>query len=167
MSQIKKMSLSAIKPYWRNPKNSGNVQNVKELIEEMGYTNFIVVDKEMTIIAGHSRYKALMELGYKNIQVIVADISENLAKEYRIIDNKIAEKNAWDEDLLLKEIAEIDQTGQIAELFPDLVLTEEKPKEVFEELKEISAKAIKAKREQETASIICPHCYAEFDATQS
>jgi ParB-like chromosome segregation protein Spo0J len=97
-----------IKPYWRNPReNHEAVQKVKQSIAAYGYNQLIGVDKKHVIIAGHTRYLALRELGWTQIPVQVLDLTERQARAYRIIDNKTAEFAKWDSDLLLAELKEL------------------------------------------------------------
>jgi hypothetical protein len=112
--------MDEIKPYWRNPRiNDNAVGSVKKSIEKFGYRNLIVVDPEHVIIVGHTRYKALKELGYAEAHVIVADLDSKAAREYRIIDNKTSEKAAWDHELLIPEIRSVDLSSFIVD-FPEL-----------------------------------------------
>lgn len=119
--EIKKVHIDKIRPYWRNPrKDKGAVEAVKESIRKYGYNQPIVVDKDYVIIAGHTRYKALRQLGYKEIIVIVADnLDEDKAKQYRIADNKTAEFSDWDDDLLGFELREIFDIENMKAFFDD------------------------------------------------
>lgn len=117
--KIEKRSIDLIKPYWRNPRKNDDraVEAVKESIKRYGYTQPIVVDKNNIIIAGHTRYKALRQLGYKSVAVVVSDLDEEKAKQYRIADNKTAEMSEWDEDLLLFELREIEELEDMTAFF--------------------------------------------------
>lgn len=56
MNNIVMMSPSDIRPYERNPrKNDDAVEYVANSIREFGFRQPIVVDKDMTIIVGHTR----------------------------------------------------------------------------------------------------------------
>lgn len=117
--KIEKRNIDLIKPYWRNPRNNDKaLEAVKESIRRYGYNQPIVVDTENVIIAGHTRYKALRQLGYKSIAVVVLDIDEDKAKQYRIADNKTAEMSEWDDDLLMFELREIEELEDM-EIFFD------------------------------------------------
>lgn len=78
----------------------------------------IIVDKKHVIIAGHTRFYALQELGVKQIQVVVRDLPPKLAREYRLADNKISELAVWDTPKLLMELAEIPDAQALAVFFP-------------------------------------------------
>lgn len=97
--------LGDLKPYGKNPRiNDNAVGAVGNSIESFRYKNLIVVDKDNTIIAGHTRYKAIKKMGYKAdtpIKVIVADdLTEEEGKAYRIADNSTGELASWDFDIL-------------------------------------------------------------------
>lgn len=88
------LKLLDIKPYEKNPrKNDEAVKYVAESIKEFGFKVPIVVDKDMTIVAGHTRYKAAKKLGLNEVPVIVADdLTDEQIKAFRLADNKTGEK---------------------------------------------------------------------------
>ena len=61
--QIEELSLSAIKPYEKNPrKNDEAVNGVAESIKQFGFQQPIVIDAKGVIVVGHTRYKAAKKL---------------------------------------------------------------------------------------------------------
>lgn len=104
------LPLDEIKPYEKNPrKNKDAVKYVAESLKEFGAQSPIIVDKDMVIIAGHTRLLAAKQIGMKEFPVIIADgLSKEQVKAYRLADNKTAEKSDWDDDLLSQEIAGMD-----------------------------------------------------------
>lgn len=98
--------INEIKPYDKNPrKNDKAVDKVALSIQEYGFKNPIIVDKDMVIIAGHTRYKAAKKLGLNEVPIIVAgDLDENQVKALRIADNKTGEYADWDFILLAEEL---------------------------------------------------------------
>ena len=103
------MKLNDIKPYENNPRlNDDAVDYVAESIKAYGWKQPIVVDKDNVIIAGHTRWKAAKKLGMKTVPVLVADdLDEDQVRAYRLADNKVSDFSAWDNKLLLEELAEI------------------------------------------------------------
>lgn len=95
-----------VREYKNNPrKNKQAVSAVKASIEKFGFNGGILIDSNNEIIAGHTRYKALVELGYKEIPCIrITDLDENKIKALRIADNKSGELADWDWDLLEREL---------------------------------------------------------------
>lgn len=64
------------------------------------------------IIAGHTRYKALMALGESEAECLVCDVlTEEQKKKYRFLDNKTGEKAAWDLMKLEVELEGLDLEG--------------------------------------------------------
>ena len=81
---------SKVVPYARNPrKNQAAIANVAASIKEFGWRQPIVVNSEMVIIVGHTRYLAALQLGLEKIPVHVAEgLSPEQIKAYRIMDNR-------------------------------------------------------------------------------
>jgi hypothetical protein len=97
------------KPYARNPrKNDGAVAKVKASIEEFGFQQPIVVDKDGVIIVGHTRHQAAVALGLPKVPVVVAtNLNPSQAKAYRLADNRTNEEATWADDLLALELDEL------------------------------------------------------------
>lgn len=107
--KVEKVKIEVVKPYWRNPrKNDKTVKALKKSIKKYGYNVPIVVDEDYVIITGHARYRALIELGYKEVYVIKkTDLTEKQKALYRIEDNKVSEFAEWDLDKLERELLEL------------------------------------------------------------
>ena len=99
-----------LKPYENNPRlNEDAVDLVAASIEEFGFRQPIVVDKDLIIIAGHTRWKAAQKLGLETVPCIQADdLTPAQVKAYRLADNKVAEAAQWDLDALQFELEELD-----------------------------------------------------------
>lgn len=100
------MDIDAIRPYEKNPrKNDGAIDKVARSIQEFGFNQPIVVDKNHVIIVGHTRYLAARKIGLEKIPVYVAkELDETKARAYRIADNKLHEFSWWDHHLLADEL---------------------------------------------------------------
>jgi DNA modification methylase len=109
--QIKLAEISTIKPYENNPRKLSEqaIQKVAMSLKEYGFRQPIVVDKNMVIVAGHTRYRASKKLGLKQVPISVIDnLSEEQINAYRIADNRTAEESEWDNELLKMEIKELE-----------------------------------------------------------
>lgn len=108
--EIKYVNIDDIKPYENNPRfNDNAVEYVKNSIKEFGFKVPMILDKDNKIVTGHTRYKASLELGLKEIPVIYADdLTEEQIKAFRIADNKVSEFADWDYELLDEELENID-----------------------------------------------------------
>ncbi|HPW95301.1 MAG TPA: ParB N-terminal domain-containing protein, partial [Fibrobacteraceae bacterium] len=72
--EVKMISVNDIKPYENNPrKNDDAVDEVAASIKAFGFKNPIIVDKNMIIIAGHTRLKAALKLDLTMVPVIIAE----------------------------------------------------------------------------------------------
>lgn len=106
MEKIEEVPISNVKPYENNPRdNDDAVDGVVKSLQQYGWQEPLVVDKDYVIIAGHTRYKAAQKLGLKHIPVVVAkDLTPDQVKGFRIADNKTGERAIWDNKKLLKEL---------------------------------------------------------------
>jgi hypothetical protein len=120
--KVKVVKLSEIFPYYDNPRDNTNaVEPTKESIKRFGYVKPILVDKAGVIIAGHTRYVAAYQLGMEFVPVVYSDMDDEMAKKYRILDNKLAEKSSFDEDQLLEELRNMEvPTDMQAFFFEDI-----------------------------------------------
>ena len=102
--------INDLQMYENNPrKNSDAVQFVVNSIQQFGFKNPIIIDKNNTIVCGHTRYKAARRLKMATVPCIMADdLSEDQIRAFRLADNKVAEMATWDYDRLEQEFALID-----------------------------------------------------------
>ena len=108
--ELKTVSIDQLKPYKNNPRiNDKAVEPVKKSIEQCTYISPIVVDEKFTVLAGHTRLRALKELGYTEVPVVIAaGLTAAQKRKFRILDNKTTEYAEWDMDVLKKELDGLD-----------------------------------------------------------
>lgn len=112
--KIKYVKLTEISPCEDNPRiiNDVAVDKVEDSINAFGFKQPIVVDKNMEIIAGHTRYKAAVRLQLQEVPIIVADdLTDEQVKALRIADNKTGEFSTWDDDILKDILKDLDSSG--------------------------------------------------------
>ena len=80
------MSVDDITPYDKNARvNDKAVDAVAKSIEEYGFKNPILIDKDGVIICGHTRLKGAKKLGYKEVPCVYADdLTPEQVKAFRI-----------------------------------------------------------------------------------
>ena len=107
--QIVEKNIRDIKPYKKNPrKNDAAVPYVQNSIKTFGFKVPIVIDGGGEIVAGHTRYKAALNLGMETVPCIIADdLTPEQIKAFRLADNRTAELAQWDFELLDGELADI------------------------------------------------------------
>lgn len=93
-------------PQARNARTHSKKQlrQLKRSIEEFGFTNPVLIDEEMTILAGHGRVAAARELGMETVPCRqISTMSAAQKRAYVLADNKLALNAGWDEELLAEE----------------------------------------------------------------
>lgn len=77
----------------------------------------MLVDDELTIIAGHGRVEAAKRLGLGDVPIIrLSRMSAADIRAYRIADNRLAELAGWDNELLAIELQGLTELGFDVEL---------------------------------------------------
>lgn len=122
--KIEIVKLSEITPYYNNPRDNANaVAPTMESIKRYGFNKPITCDKEGVIITGHTRYIAAYQLGMTKVPVIFSDMSDELAKRFRIADNLLAEKSEYDEDELIEELKKMGVPEEMQAFFFEDITT--------------------------------------------
>lgn len=94
-----------LKPYFRNPRNNDKtVEALVKIIPRVGFNVPIVVDKDLVIIKGHSRWNAARILELKEVPCIISNATDEQNNKDRILDNAIHELTEWDYDKLKVEL---------------------------------------------------------------
>jgi len=107
-------------PYASNARTHSDEQvaQIAASIREFGFTNPLLVDGDLGLIAGHGRLMAARKLGMVEVPAIILDyLSEAQKRALVIADNKLALNAGWDDELLRVEF------DGLAELGFDLDLT--------------------------------------------
>ena len=112
---IQKIKLSMLKPAKYNPrkdlqKDEESYKKIKASIEEFGFVDPLIINKDFTIIGGHQRYNILLDLGYEEAECVILDLNSKKEKELNLSLNK--NSGYWDND-------------KLKELFDELELTQE------------------------------------------
>lgn len=112
--QLVKVNLKKLKQAKYNPRkklkpSDKEYQQLKKSIENLGYSEPIIVNKDYTVIGGHQRLNVLKDLGYTEIDVIQLDLSKDKEKALNLALNKITGK--WDDDLLDELLSDLSDVG--------------------------------------------------------
>lgn len=111
--KLEKISIEELKPATYNPRkklkpSDKEYQKIKRSIEEFGYVDPIIANKDLTIIGGHQRMNVMKDMGFKEVDVVIIDVDKNKEKALNVALNKIT--GEWDYgklgDLLLELDAE-------------------------------------------------------------
>ena len=116
--KVKKIEINKLKPATYNPRQISKKQynDLKESIDKFGLVDPIIVNKDMTIIGGHQRYKIWTEKARQSnvdditIPCVVLELNKEEERELNIRLNKSG--GEWDFDLLSNfEIEELKDWG--------------------------------------------------------
>lgn len=102
-----------LKPYKKNAKKhtKEQVEKIANSIKEFGFTQPVIIDKNMEVVAGHGRILGAKKAGLKNVPtVMLEELTEEQIKAYRLVDNKLNESE-WDTELLNEELTELFENG--------------------------------------------------------
>ena len=105
--KIQTVRIETIQGNKDNPRlvNKSKYEKLKKSIQdfpEMLKLRPLIVNEHNVILGGNMRYKALVELGYKEVPVIKAeDLTERQAQEFIVKDN--LSYGDWDFDILANE----------------------------------------------------------------
>jgi len=99
----------------RNARKHGrrNLDAIKASLAEFGQRRPLVVDTDMTVIAGNGTLEAARALGWSEIDITVvpSQWTRERAKAYALADNRTAELASWDEEVLFETLTELDLAG--------------------------------------------------------
>ncbi len=107
---LRKIKIADLMPASYNPRKAlkpgdKEYEKIKRSIQEFGYCEPIIVNRDMTVIGGHQRVTVLRDLGYSEIDCIVIDIDKTKERALNIALNKIT--GEWNKELLADLIAEL------------------------------------------------------------
>jgi site-specific DNA-methyltransferase (adenine-specific) len=105
--QILNIPLAALseRPANSRTHSKDQVLEIAASIREFGFTNPILIDETMEIIAGHGRVLAAASLGMQDVPcVLLEGLTEDQKRAYVIADNQIAMNAGWDMDKLAEEV---------------------------------------------------------------
>ncbi|WP_278338641.1 ParB N-terminal domain-containing protein, partial [Varibaculum cambriense] len=111
--------INLIKPAPDNPRKIPEkaVEQVAKSIQEFGWQQPLVTDKDRVIIAGHTRYLAAKKLGLKTVPCIKAThLTPKQAHAYRIADNRSHDYTTWDYPELIQQINELDDFNDVLDV---------------------------------------------------
>ena len=111
--------LDELRPFPNNPRThpKSQVEQLASSISTFGFTNPILVDEDLNIIAGHGRLLAARKLGLgQGPCIALRGLTPAAQRALRIADNKIALNSGWDSDLLRIELEAVSSEIRLEDL---------------------------------------------------
>ena len=101
-------------PYENNPRQHSEAQidRLVRSIKEFGFTNPVLIDDDLNVIAGHGRLMAAGVMGLETVPTItLGHLNDEQRRAYVIADNQLALNSTWDDDILQKELEALGDLG--------------------------------------------------------
>ncbi len=110
--QTKKFKVSSLRASEYNPRkiSAKELAKLKESIQEFGYVQPVIWNKQTnTIVGGHQRVRAMLDLGMgdESIDVVVVDLSPEREQALNVALNRIS--GEWDKKLLGQLLQDMDE----------------------------------------------------------
>ena len=105
--QIDMIAPQELRPWIRNARTHSKkqIRQIAASIRTFGFTNPVLIDQTNTILAGHGRVQAAMEIGMGEVPCIrIEHMTAAEKRAYVIADNKLVLNAGWDEDVLAEEL---------------------------------------------------------------
>lgn len=105
-----------LKPYENNARTHSDeqVEQLTKSIKQFGFNNPILVQEDLTVVAGHGRLLAAKKLGLEKVPVIkLKHLTKEQVKAYVLADNKLALNAGWDAEILRDELLAIQAVGDV------------------------------------------------------
>lgn len=107
LTEITRVSIDLIEPHPDNPR-IGDIEAIKKSLKKNKQFQPILVQQDTGfIVAGNHTYKAAVELGWTEIDVVYIDVDDIKAKAIMLAANKTADLGSYDERLLTQLISDI------------------------------------------------------------
>lgn len=150
----------------RDAKFKKLVQSLKDF-PEMLETRPIVVNKEMVVLGGNQRFRAIQELGWDKVRVVVVDWSEKKQREFIIKDNNSSGEWDWEDLANNWDGADLKDWGVVPDFAPVYAPTTD-PTTDSGSLTDDEINTRKEQMEKAMSSnasyreVICPNCHHQF-----
>lgn len=112
--QIEYHRPSQLRPWERNARTHSHrqIRQIADSIRTFGFTNPVLIDDALTILAGHGRVEAARLVGMEKVPCVrLSQLTAEQKRAYVLADNRLALDAGWDSGLLgeeLKALLEID-----------------------------------------------------------
>ena len=110
IGKSQEIAVDKLIPYAKNAKKhpKEQIDLIIRSIEEYGFLNPCLIDKDFNIIAGHGRVMAAKQMGMDKVPCLfVEGLSEAQYKAYVLADNKLTEMGEWDMELVMSELEDL------------------------------------------------------------
>lgn len=114
VTETTEVKVDDLVPYAKNARvhDEEQVEMIARSIEEFGFLNPILIDRDRNVIAGHGRILAAKKLGMGKVPVLyVEGLTEEQRQAYVLADNRLTELGGWNMELVEAELEELIEAG--------------------------------------------------------
>ena len=114
IGKTQEISVEKLRPYEKNAKKhpQEQIDLICRSINEYGFLNPCLIDKDYNVIAGHGRIMAAKQMGMDKVPCLfVEGLSEEQYRAYVLADNKLTELGEWDQEILAQELQDLADAG--------------------------------------------------------
>lgn len=134
---LQTLELAKLNPAEYNPReiSEDEFNGLKKSLEIFGQQENLIVNKDLTVISGHMRLRAMQELGWAEALCNVVDLDKHQERKLNVVMNSQAISGKWD-NLKLAEILEM---LKLDDDYTELRLDQLEPLDLSEEVEEDEA----------------------------
>jgi ParB-like chromosome segregation protein Spo0J len=97
--------------------DAGQIAEIQKSIRRFGVLRPIICDENLTVLAGHGLLDACLAEGLEEVPaLVIPGLTDDEKRAYMLADNRLAERSAWDWDLLTEELAELSPEVSLADI---------------------------------------------------
>lgn len=139
MNEYTEIEIEKLIPYHNNARTHSEeqVKKIAKSIEEFGFINPVLIDKDNIIIAGHGRVMGAKNLGLVTVPCLrIEHLTEAQKRAYILADNKLAEDAGWDMEMVkieLEALGELDFDISLTGFDLEFDFGDEDEKEIIED----------------------------------
>lgn len=107
---VRMLAINDLKPYPKNTRmhSDAQIDQIAASLKEFEWTNPVLIDENMGVIAGHARLEAAKRLDLAEIPCIeLKGLTEAQKQAYAIADNRLPLNASWNESLLRGELLDL------------------------------------------------------------
>jgi DNA modification methylase len=108
---IEEVPIETLKTNPRNARKHSQkqIEQIAASFRRFGFNGVIVVDEHNNVLAGHARLAAAKLRGMPTVPCIrVHHLDETAKRAYALADNRLPELSSWDDEVLKRELAELE-----------------------------------------------------------
>ena len=125
--KTKTVAIEKLKGWEDNPRtiDAGKMDELVSSVDDLGYFEPLVVDTDMTVLAGNQRLQALQKLGVTEVEVSIPEkqLTGEERKKVGLLSNRHV--GEWDIDMLQQEFEETLDALDMTDLLPEPVIKTE------------------------------------------